>query len=148
MLLCDSFFSSIETQIFGIFHKRKPLNSRTILLKFNLFEEQNTSNWIVSKRLRPTTLTRPRDVHVANNDLSVSSQHSIEIHSQNVVISRLEMDNCLQFLLGRKFISLCLPVRVVKRHLFVNKFASSPAQTVSLTASTTRCGTLHESKSA
>ena len=117
MLLCDSFFaplkhkyleSSIKKKIINkLKKKKKPWNSRSILSKFSLFEEQNTSNWIVFKRLRPATVTRPRDVHVANYDLSVSSQHSIEIHSQNVVISRLEMDNCLQFLQGRKLILLC-----------------------------------------
>ena len=68
--------------------------------------EQDTSHWIVFKPLRATTVTKPPDVHVANNDLSVSSQHSIEIHSHNIVICRLEMDNCLPFLLGRKLILL------------------------------------------
>ena len=106
MLLCDSFFAPLKHKYLESSVKKKNLeNSRTILSKFNIFEEQNTSHWIVSKRLRPKTFTRQRDVHVPNDDLSVSSQHSIGIHSQNVVISRLEMDNSLQFLLGRKFIS-------------------------------------------
>ena len=107
MLLCDSFFAPLKHKYLESSIKKNLENSRTILSKFNIFEEQNTSHWIVFKRLCPTTVTRPCDVHVTNDDLSVSSQHSIEIHSQNVVISRLEMDNCLQFLQGRKLISLC-----------------------------------------
>ena len=83
MLLCDRFFAPL-TQIFGIFLKKKKKkkkkknleNSRTILSKFNIFEEQHTSHWIVFKRLRPKTVTRPRDVHVTNDDLTVSLQHS------------------------------------------------------------------------
>ena len=77
-------------------------SSRTILLKYNVFEGQNTSHWIVFKRLRPTTVTWPRNMHVANDDLSVSSQRSREIHSHNIVISRLEIDNCLNLLQGCK----------------------------------------------
>ena len=96
MLLCDSFFAPLKHKYLeSSLKKKKNLeNSRTILLKFDIFEEQNTSHWIVSKRLRPSTVTRPRDIHVPNDDLSVSSQHSIEIHSQNVVISRLENSSC------------------------------------------------------
>ena len=102
---CDDSVFTQEITYVALPPKKKNLeNSRTILSKFNIFEEQNTSHWIVFKRLRPTTVTRPRDVHIANDDLSVSTQHSIEIHSQNVVIYTLEMDNCPQFLLGRKFI--------------------------------------------
>ena len=106
MLLCESFFALLKHIYLGSSMKNLE-NSRTILSKYNLFGEQNTSHWIVFKRLRPTTVTWSRDVHVANDDLSVSSQHSIEIYSHNIVISRLEMDNCLHLLLRCKLISLC-----------------------------------------
>ena len=98
MLLCESFFAPLKHKYLGSSMKNLE-NSRTILSKYNLFGKQNTSHWIVFKRLRPTTVTWPRDVHVANDDLSASSQHSIEIQSHNIVISRLEMDICLHLLL-------------------------------------------------
>ena len=63
-------------------------NGRTILSKHNPFREQITSHWIVFKRLRAITVTVPRDMHVAKNDLSVLSPHSIEIQSHNVFICR------------------------------------------------------------
>ena len=60
---------------------------------------------LFSKRSRAKTVIRPRDIHVANDDLSMSSQNSIEIHSRKIVFCRLGMDDCVQFLLGSKFIS-------------------------------------------
>ena len=78
-------------------------NSRTILKKWRT--RYQTLDCF--KPLRATTVTKPPDVHVANDDLSVSSQHSIEIHSPHIVICIPEMDNCLPFLLGRKLILLC-----------------------------------------
>ena len=45
--------------------------------------------------------------YMSRTMISACRHSTAEIHSQNVVISRLEMDNCLQFLLGRNFISLC-----------------------------------------
>ena len=64
-------------------------------------------------RWRATTALRPRDTHVANDDLSVSSQNSIEIHSRDIVFCRLETDNCAHFLLGRRLNSSCWPVFVL-----------------------------------
>ena len=71
-----------------------------------------------------TTIIRLRYAHLANDDLSVTSQNSIEIHGRDIVFCRLEMNKCVHFLLGRKFNSLCWPVRAVKRHLFVNELAN------------------------
>ena len=68
-------------------------------------------------RWRATTVTRPRDTHVAN-DLSVSSQNSIEIHSRDIVFCRLEADNCTHFLLGRKLNSSCRPMFVLFWNFF------------------------------
>ena len=118
-------------------------NSRTILSIYNLFWKQYTSHWIILKRLRATTVTRSPDVRVANDDLSVSSRKSIEIRSRNIVFCRLEMGNCVHFLLGRMSISLCWPMRVVKNdiYLYMN-LSSSLVQTVSVTTVTTWRGTL------
>ena len=144
-LLCDSFFFLLHWKInvWGL-----PWKILKTVETFLRNGEQDTRHWIVFKPLRATTVTKPPDVHVAIDYLSVSSQHSIEIHSPNIVICRPEMDNCLPFLLRRKLILLCWNVRAVKRHLFVDKLGSSEAQTVSLTTTTTRCGILNESKSA
>ena len=59
------------------------------------------------KRLRATTVIRSRDIHVANDDPCVSSQNSLEICSRDIVFCRLEMDDCVHFLLRREFILLC-----------------------------------------
>ena len=85
---------------------------------------------------------------IYRSHLSVWSQHSIKILSTDIVIWKLEMDNFVDFLLRCKLISLCWPVRIVKRHLFVNELASSRVQTVSVTTATTWCGTLNESSTA
>ena len=90
-------------------------NSRTILSIYNLFWKQYTIHWIILKRLRATTVTRPPNMRVANDDLSVSSRKSIEI----LVFCRLEMGNCVHFLLGRTSISLCWPMRVVKTDIYL-----------------------------
>ena len=123
-------------------------NRRAILSIWNLFWKQYTSQWIILKRLRATTVIRSRDIRVANDDLSVSSQNSLEIHSHDIVFFRLETDNCVHFLLRRELILSCWSMMIVKRHLFVNELASSRAKTVSVTTATTWCGTLNESKSA
>ena len=47
---------------------------------YYLFGKQYTNHWIV---------LRPRDRYVANDDLSVSSQNSIEIHSRDIVFCRV-----------------------------------------------------------
>ena len=95
--------------------------------------------------MRATTVIRSRDIRVANDDLSVSSQNSFEIHSHDIVFCRLETDNCVHFLLRRELILSCWSMMIVKRHLFVNELASSRAKTVSVTTATTWCGTLNES---
>ena len=97
-------------------------NSRTILSIYNLFWKQHTSHWIILKRLRATTDTRPPNMRVANDDLSVSSRKSIEMPSRNIVFCRLEMGNCVHFQL------IVLTHDGCKNwHLFINelvKFAS------------------------
>lgn len=93
--------------------------SRTILSIYNLFGENNIpALGLFSKRSRPATVMRPRDMHVANDDLSVSSHNSIEIRSRDIVFCRLIMDNCVHFLLGSRLISLCRPVMIVKKRHF------------------------------
>ena len=140
-------FCSVEPQIFGVYHEKSwKQKSHSFDIK-NLFWKHYTSQWIILKRLRATTVIRSRDIHVANYDLSVSSQNRLEIHSHDIVFCRLETDNCLLFLLRRELILSCWPMMIVKRYLFVNELASSRAKTVSVTTATTWCGTLNESKS-
>ena len=146
MFIMWQFFAPLNHKYLASTMKNLP-NSGTILSIYNSFENI-ASRWIILKRLRATTVIRSRDIHVANDDPSVSSQNSLEICSRDIVFCRLEMDNCVHFLLRRELILLCWPVMIVKRHLFVNEFASSRAKTVSVTTASTWWGTLNESKSA
>ena len=100
-LLCDSFLLHWK-----ILKTIEPFSLYIISL------ENNVPTIGLFWRSRATTVIRPRDTHVAN-DLSVSSQNSIEIHSRDVVFCRLETDNCTHFLLGRKLNSSCRPVFVL-----------------------------------
>ena len=75
----DSFFAPFNHKYLGSTAKNIE-NSRTILSMYYLFGKQYTDHWIV---------LRPRDTYVANDDLSVSSQNSIEIHSRDVVFCRV-----------------------------------------------------------
>ena len=86
-------------------------NGRTILSIYNLFWKQYTSHWIILKWLRAC---RER----------WSSQKSIEIRNRDIVFCRLEMGNCVNFLLERMLISLCWPMRVVKTNIYFWTFAS------------------------
>lgn len=107
-------------------------NSRTTLLIYNLFGL--TALGLFSERSRAATIIRPSDMHVANDDLSVSSHNSIEIRSHNIVFCRLGIDNCVHFLLGSRLVSLCRPVMIVKKRRFL---INELAQTVSLITATT-----------
>ena len=76
-------------------------------------------------------------------------QSRLAFMSQTMISAcrRSTMDNCLPFLLGRKLILLCCPLRAEKK-IILDKLASSRAQTVSLTTAATWCGILNKSKSA
>ena len=70
MFTMRQFFAPLNHKYLGSTMKNIE-NSRTILSIYNLFWKQHTSHWIILKRLRATTVIRPRDMRVANNDLSV-----------------------------------------------------------------------------
>ena len=140
------FFAPLNHKYLGSTMKNLE-NRRAILSIENLFWKQYNRQWIILKRLCATTVIRSRDIRVANDDPSISSQKSLEIRSHDIVFCRLEMDNCVHFLLRRELILLCWPMMILKRHLFVKELASSRAKTVSVTTATTWCGTLNESKS-
>ena len=140
-------FCSIEPQIFGVYHE-KPWKQKS-----HSFDIKSVLKTIYQPIDYFKTTARDNCYKIAwhkcrERDLSVSSQNSLEIRSHDIVFCRLEMDNCVQFLLRRELILLCWPIMIVKRHLFVNELASSRAKTVSVTTATTWCGTLNESKSA
>ena len=104
----DSFLLHWTTNIWGL--PWKILKTVEPLFLYIISLENNIPAIGLFWQWSATTVLRPRDTHVANDDLSVSSQNSIEIHSRDIVFCRLETDNCAHFLLGRRFNSSCWPV--------------------------------------
>ena len=104
----DSFLLHWTTNIWGL--PWKILKTVEPFFLYIISLENNIPAIGLFWRWRATTVLRPRDTHVANDDLSVSSQNSIEIHSRDIVFCRLETDNCVHFLLGRRLNSSCWPV--------------------------------------
>ena len=81
------FFAPLNHKYLGSTMKNVE-NSRTIPYILSLWKTIPTNGlfW----RSRATTVIRPRDTHV-ENDLSASSQNSIEIHSRDIVFCRLKL---------------------------------------------------------
>ena len=107
----DSFLLHWTTNIWGL--PWKILKTVETFFLYIISLENNIPTIGLFWRWRATTVLRPRDTHFANDDLSVSSQNSIEIHSRDIVFCRLETDNCVHFLLGRRLNSSCWPVFVL-----------------------------------
>ena len=105
MLLCDSFFAPLkhkylESSIKKTLKTAEPFFRNLISLKNKIPATGLFLSAYVQQLLQG-------HVTYMSRTMISACRHSIEINSQNIVISRLELDNCLQFLLGRKFISLC-----------------------------------------
>ena len=107
----DSFLLHWTTNIWGL--PWKILKTVEPFFLYIISLENNIPATGLFSRWRATTVLRPRNTHVANDDLSVSSQNSIEIHSRDIVFCRLETDNCVHFLLGPRLNSSCWPVFVL-----------------------------------
>ena len=87
-LLCDSFLLHWTTNVWGL-----PWKILKTIEPFSLYIislENNIPTIGLFWRSRATTVIRPRDTHV-ENDLSASSQNSIEIHSRDIVFCRLKL---------------------------------------------------------